>query len=96
MIPGIVSKLSESIVASTTSIVVKSDIITVTGTTAIATISVPSQGGFSGMILVVPVDGSVATTTAGNINKAVTMIQNQVCVFVYSKRTGKWYPGPIS
>lgn len=97
MIPGLMSRLSESIVASTTTVTIKSDLVTMTGTTAVATIvPPPGQGGQSTVIFIVPVDGSIATTTAGNIAKAVTMVQNQTCVFTYSKQTAKWYPGAIS
>lgn len=96
MIPGIVSKLSESVVASTTTITVKTDLINLTGSTAIATINVPSQGGFSGILFIVPTDGAVSTVTTGNIPVAVAMPQNRVTVLVYSKKNNKWYPGAIS
>jgi len=96
MIPGIMTRLSESTVASTTTITVKTDLAEITGSTAIATIKAPGQGGFSSVIFLVPTDGTVATVTTGNIPVAVTMAQNRVTVFVYSFRTGKWYPGAIS
>lgn len=96
MIPGTTSKLSESLVASTTTITVKTDLIRLSGTTAIATINDQFGGGFSGVLFIVPTTGSIATTTAGNIAKVLTMISNQLTVFVYSKATGLWYPGAIS
>lgn len=96
MIPGTTSKLSEEIIASTTSISPKSDLVRITGTTAISTILPSFGGGFGGILFLVPTDGSVALNTAGNILKAVTMVQNQVCVLVYSRKTSSWYPGPIS
>lgn len=96
MIPGIQSRLSESVVASTTTIKAKTDIIRLTGTTTIATITAPSQGGFGTVLFVVTVDGAVATVTTGNISRAVTMTTNAVTVFVYSFGTAKWYPGAIS
>lgn len=96
MIPGITSKLSESLVASTTSIVVKTDLIRLSGSTAIATITDQFGGGFSGLLFIVPTTGTIATTTAGNIASVVSMISNQVTVFVYSKANNKWYPGAIS
>lgn len=90
-------RASESIVASTTTVLFKTDVITLTGTTNIATIQAPpAQGGFCTVIFVVPVDGTVNTVTTGNIMKAVAMVQNQVCVFTYSKRLAKWFPGAIS
>ncbi len=96
MIPGTTTKLSESGVTATTSIDVKTDLIRVTGTTSIATIVGHFGGGFSGILFIVPLTGSLATTTAGNIAKVVTMLSNQVTVLVYSKSTSLWYPGAIS
>lgn len=97
MIPGLMSKASETTVASTTTVTFKSDIVKVTGTTSIATITAPPrQGGFGTVVYVVPIDGTVATVTTGNIAKAVSMVQSQVCVFVFIKSTGLWYPGAIS
>lgn len=97
MIPGLMSKLSETTVASTTTITAKSDIVYVTGTTSIATIKAPpGQGGFSTVIFIVPTDGTVATVTTGNIPVAVSMAVNRVTVFVYSFKNAKWYPGAIS
>jgi len=96
MIPGITTKLSEAAVASTTTITQKTDLLRITGTTAIATIRPNFGGGFSGICIIVPTDGNVATTTAGNIAVVVTMAQNRATVLVYSKKTNKWYPGAIS
>lgn len=96
MIPGLTTKISEELVASTTSIVAKSDLIRLSGSTAIATIKPNFGGGFSGILVIVPIDGNVATTTAGNIAVVVTMAQNRATVLVYSKAADKWYPGAIS
>lgn len=96
MIPGTTTKVSEEVVASATTITPKADLVRLTGTTAVATIVPAFGGGFSGILLVVPLDGGVATTTAGNISTVVTMPQNRVTVLVFSKATGKWYPGAIS
>ena len=96
MIPGITSKLSETVVASTTSITQKSDLINLTGSTAIATINPNFGGGFSGICVLVPKDGTLGLVTTGNIAIAVTMPQNRATVLVYSKKYGVWYPGAIS
>jgi hypothetical protein len=96
MIPGIQGKLSEETIASASTIDVKTDIVEVTGTTSIATINKPHQGGFSAQLFVIPTDGNVATLTTGNIPVAVTMPQNRATLLVYSKSNNKWYPGAIS
>lgn len=92
MIPGIQSKLSTSTVASTTSVVCQTDIMIVTGTTAIATISPPGQGGFESVMFVIPTSGNVNLTTAGNIAVAVTATSSQVTLLVWSNVTSKWHP----
>ena len=95
MIPGTTTKLSESVSAAAT-IDPKTDLIRVTGSTAIATLNPHYGGGFSGICVLVPVDGTVGLLTTGNIAVAVTMAQNRATVMVYSKATGVWYPGAIS
>lgn len=97
MFPGITTKLSEDVVASTTTITVKADLVRITGTTNVATIVVGKYGGgFSGMCILVPTDGTVNTVTTGNISVAVAMPQNRATVMVYSKKNNTWYPGAIS
>lgn len=95
MIPGMTSKLSRSVVASAAVINADSDIIELSGTTTIDTI-LPSAGGFSTIAFLIPVAGSITLSVSGNIAKTVVMVQNQVTVLIYSKGTGKWYPGAIS
>ncbi len=97
MIPGLMSKLSESTVASTTTVTFKSDIVYVTGSTSIATIRAPGQGGFSTVVFVIATNAAgFATTTAGNIALAVSVTTSKATVFVYSFKNSLWYPGAIS
>lgn len=96
MFPGLTTKLSEETLASATSINPTKDLVLLTGTTAVATITPHFGGGFSGVLFIVPIDGNVATTTAGNISVVVTMPQDRVTVLVYSKTEGTWKPGAIS
>lgn len=96
MIPGITSKLSEQLVASAATIDAKTDLIRLTGTTSIETITPNLGGGFSGILFIVPTGGNVATLTTGNITVAVTMPDERVTMLVYSKEDAVWYPGAIS
>jgi hypothetical protein len=96
MFPGLTTKISEEELASDTTIAPTKDLVRLTGSTAIGTIRPQFGGGFSGILIIVPVDGSVATVTTGNIAVAVTMALNRSTVLVYSKETGTWYPGAIS
>lgn len=96
MFPGLTTKLSEETLASATTINPTKDLVLLTGTTAVATITPHFGGGFSGVLFIVPIDGNVATTTAGNISVVVTMPEDRVTVLVYSKTEGTWKPGAIS
>lgn len=91
MIPGTTSKLSESTVASAASIVAKTDVVKVTGTTQINTIQPNFMGGFSGFLILIPVDGAVTLGTSGNINVGIACVQNRAVFMCYLKSTGKWY-----
>ena len=90
MIPGSQSKLSESVVASAASIVVKTDIVRITGSTQINTISAPLMSS-STMVILIPVDGAVTLGTSGNINVGIAMAQNRAVWMVYSKTAAKWF-----
>lgn len=96
MFPGLTTKLSESVMASAATLDPKTDIVRLTGTTAIATINPNFGGGFGGILFLVPTGGAVATTTTGNIMNAVTMPDEQVTVLVYIKDEAKWHAGAIS
>jgi hypothetical protein len=95
MIPGITTKISEKTAASAATITADTDLINLTGSTAIATI-VPKAGGFSQMCVLVPKDGTLGLLTTGNISIAVTMAQNRATLLVYSKENDAWAPGAIS
>lgn len=95
MIPGLTTRISEETVASAATIRPKSDMIHLTGSTAIATID-PPYAGFSGILIIHPTDGTVATVTTGNIAVAVNMAVDRATVLVYSKKNTTWYPGAIS
>jgi hypothetical protein len=95
MIPGSTTKLSEEKIASAATIYPKTDVVFLTGTTGVSNIRPAFGGGFSGLLMVVSVDGAVAFATGGNIAKAATTVQNQVLTFVYSKARGLWYPGAL-
>lgn len=96
MFPGLNTRLSQTTIASAASVSpLQADLVHITGSTAIATI-VPPFGGFSGIMILVPVDGTLGLLTTGNISVAVTMAQNRATVMVYSKKNNTWYPGAIS
>lgn len=96
MIPGLTTKISEEVIASAATINPTKDMILLSGSTALATITPHFGGGFSGILVIVPTDGTVATLTTGNIAIAVTMPQNRATVLTWSKKNAVWYPGAIS
>lgn len=90
MIPGRVSRCTEETIASTTSIAPQSDIVHVTGTTAIETI-LPPGPGFSCVLFLIPA-AAFTTVTTGNIAIASTATTSQVMTMVFSFADNKWYP----
>jgi len=98
MYPGFTTRLSQTTLASTTEIQAKADLIKLTGTTAVATIvpKLPSPTVQAQLLFVIPLDGSVATTTAGNIAVVQTMIQNKVSVLIWDPVTALWYPHALA
>lgn len=93
MFPGRQSKITEENVASATTIIVKSDLIRITGSTQIETILSPlllsGTGGVT--VMIVAVDGAVVIGTSGNVLVGVTLTQNRLYVLTYSNIVDKWY-----
>jgi len=93
MIPGRgPARLSTETQASTATLAQpKSDVVVITGTTQIDTIPPPFGGQFNVMITLIPTDGSVVLSTAGNILIGITMAQNRSVRLNYRPATSKWY-----
>lgn len=93
MIPGVQSKITEDTVASATTIVAKADLIRITGSTQIETITsqlLINRGGV--IIFLTPVDGAVVLGTSGNILVGQNpMAQNRLYMLIYSAFAAKWY-----
>jgi len=99
MFPGLTTKCSEEVASLTTTITPKNDIyrVTSTATTTVCTTIRPPYEGFSGVLLFVnDSGGNISLNTGGNIEVARTVPDNMLVPLVYSKLSGKWYPGAIS
>ncbi len=101
MFPGTTTKASETVIALSTSIVAKTDIVRITSTTVttvLATILPNFGGGFSGILFLINDSGAVMNfATTGNIERAVVALPDNFMIpLVFSKLSGKWYPGAIS
>lgn len=91
MFPGNVSKLSEKVVASAATITADADLLIITGTAAIATITAKTWGIAGQKLIIVPLAAATLVAT-GNIAVAVALVANRAQVLVYSRTQGKWYP----
>lgn len=79
-------------IASATTIAPTTPIVFVSGTTAIATITVPAAlGSYGNQIVLIPT-GAFTTTVAGNIALASTAVVNRALTMTYDATTVKWYP----
>jgi hypothetical protein len=78
-------------IASATTIAPLNPIVFVSGTTAIATITVPSGIIGGGQLTLIPT-GIFTTTTAGNIALASTAVVSRALILTWDATTSKWYP----
>ena len=95
MIPGIVSKLSESVVALATTIAPTTDVIVISSTTSTTVLNTitPAQGAspFDQLLVIVNNSGNAITAvTTGNIATTCSIPSGNMASFVYSSNLGKW------
>jgi hypothetical protein len=90
MIPGTVSKLSETTVASAASIEANADVVKVTGSTQINTIQPGLGPGQSQFLVLVPIDGAITLGTTGNILVGIAAAQNRAVFLVFVRSMNKW------
>jgi hypothetical protein len=89
---GFISSATGTSVASGTTIALTGRVTPITGSSAIATISLPYTG-FQGAIDLIPSDASTfTTTTAGNIAIPSTAVTGRALRMTYVPATNKWYP----
>jgi hypothetical protein len=93
MIPGSVSKLSESTVASADTVTAKADILYVTGAVQVNTIRPGLGVAQSQFLILVATDGAVVLGTTGNILVGMSASQNRAVFMVWSKKLQKWILG---
>lgn len=79
-------------IASAATIAPTASITFVSGTEAIATITVPSQVSSTGGSIILIPTGVWTTTTAGNIALATTAVVSKALQMTYDATTTKWYP----
>lgn len=79
-------------IASATTIAPTALITFISGTTSIATITVPQALLATGGQLTLIPTGIFATTTAGNIALITTTVVSKALIMTYDATTTKWYP----
>ena len=79
-------------IASATTIAPTAHITFISGTTSIATITVPQALLATGGQLTLIPTGIFATTTAGNIALITTAVVGKALIMTYDAGTAKWYP----
>jgi hypothetical protein len=79
-------------VASASTTTVTTRVAFISGTTAIATLTVPTAFASSGGQLTLIPTGAFTTTTAGNIALASTAVVNKALIMTYDSVTNKFYP----
>lgn len=98
MYPGITTRLTYRTVASATTLDADKDVLVLTGTTAIATLTPKSmnKSNQAQILFIIPTGGAVATTTAGNIAVVQSMGNNLVTCLVWIPSLSKWYPHALA
>lgn len=94
MIPGYgSSRAREETVASAATIVVKSDLVRITGTTQIDTILSPvNVGRDCALIFLFTPDAGVTVSAAGNVAVSQTLVTNRLYAYMWSSIAAKWIP----
>jgi hypothetical protein len=98
MFPGQTTRLTTRTLASAATIVADKDLLVLTGTTSIDTMTPKSmnQSGQSQICFLLPTGGNVATTTSGNFHAAVTMTDDKLTCWIWVPSLSKWYPHALS
>lgn len=94
MIPGYgSSRLKEEIVASAATILLKGDLIRLTGTTQVDNMFSPVNMGRDGMLVFIYTpDAGVTISAAGNVAVSQALVTNRLYVYAFSNNAGKWIP----
>jgi len=94
-IRGITSAAVFEVIARAGTIAPKTDLVRITGSGAVSTITRPGRG--VGPITILSTDAVAPTwDVAGNIAVAGTFTRYKLFTFIYDPTTSKWYPSATS
>lgn len=94
MIPGYgSSRLKEEVIASAATIVIKSDLVRLTGTTQVDNMFSPVTMGRDGvLVFIYTPDAGVTISAAGNVAVSQALVTNRLYAYAFSTIAGKWIP----
>ena len=94
MIPGYgPSRLREEVVASAATIILKGDLIRLTGSTQVDNMFTPVNMGRDGvLVFIYASDGAVTISAAGNVAVSQSLAQNRLYAYAFSNVAAKWIP----
>ena len=98
MIPGYgPSRLREEVVASAASIVLKGDLVRLTGTTQVDNMSTPVHMGRDGvLVFIYTPDAGVTISAAGNVAVSQALVTNRLYAYAFSSVANKWIPHGVA
>jgi len=94
MIPGYgSSRMKEDVVASAATILLKGDLIRLTGTTQVDNMSSPVNMGRDGLLVFIYTpNAGVTISAAGNVAVSQDLVTNRLYAYAFSNIAGKWIP----
>lgn len=94
MIPGYgSSRLKEDVVASAATILLKADLIRLTGTTQVDNMFSPVNMGRDGLLVAIYTpDAGVTISAAGNVAVSIALVTNRLYFYAFSNIAAKWIP----
>lgn len=94
MIPGYgSSRLKEDVVASAATILIKGDLVRLTGTTQVDNMFSPVNMGRDGvLVFIYTPDAGVTISAAGNVAVSQALVTNRLYAYVFSNIAAKWIP----
>ena len=94
MIPGYgSSRMKEEIVASAATILLKGDLIRLTGTTQVDNMFSPVNMGRDGLLVFIYTpDAGVTISAAGNVAVSQVLVTNRLYAYAFSNIAAKWIP----
>ena len=94
MIPGYgSSRMREDVVASAATILLRGDLIRLTGTTTVDNMFSPVNMGRDGLLVFIYTpDAGVQISAAGNVAVLQNLATNRLYAYAFSNIAGKWIP----